>query len=62
MSEVDYVFACKYCGSIVSVQRAVTFYSSERELDDGRMLVTMSTYCSEYCADRHVRSSISAAG
>jgi hypothetical protein len=48
---IDYVFQCEYCAAYVPVDQVINYFDPRRELDDGRTLVSMGTYCSRFCGE-----------
>jgi hypothetical protein len=48
----DYVVQCDWCGRFVDIEKAVEWFVSQRDLDDGRVQVTSAAYCSNYCGKR----------
>jgi hypothetical protein len=55
----DDVFACDYCRHFVPIDRAKLLYRPQRELGDGRTLVSVGVYCSRYCGDAHADTDVS---
>jgi hypothetical protein len=52
MSDDDWVFQCDYCAEYVPTSTALEYFVPQRELPDGRTLVTTGVYCSRHCGER----------
>ena len=48
----DYVFRCDHCNQYVPVSKAVEYFVPQRDLGDGRVLVTTGVYCGRYCGEK----------